>query len=449
MAAPSSSKSSSSQRIRIPHNWEPRGYQRDLWNYLERGGKRAVAVWHRRAGKDDVALHWTACALTQRVGTYWHMLPQANQARKAIWEAVNPHTGKRRIDEAFPQVLRDATRDAEMFIRFKNGSTWQVVGSDNFNSLVGSPPIGIVFSEYSLADPQAWPYMRPILLENGGWSLFIYTPRGDNHGRTMFIGADGDKDWFAQRLTVKDTNRFTQSDLDKELAELIRENGEDVGQALFDQEYNCSWSAPLIGSYYGREMTRAEQEGRICRVPWEPAVEVHTCWDLGIGDSNSIWFLQRAGREWRWIDYVENSGVGLEWYANEIKRRPYVYGEHLGPHDAEARELQTGLSRVQFLDNLGIRMRVVPRHNVDDGIAAVRNVLAQSWFDKDKCERGIAALRQYRRHYDEKNKVFRPTPLHDWASHGSDAARTGAMGQPKGRTQEWSRDLNYSTKWVT
>ena len=180
-------------RIRLPfNNWQPRLYQKKLWTHLENGGQRAVAVWHRRSGKDEVALHWTACAMHRRIGTYWHMLPEASQARKAIWEAINPHTGKRRIDEAFPPAVRSTTRDNEMFIRIRPGSTWQVIGSDNYNSLVGSPPVGVVFSEWALADPQAWAYVRPILRENGGWAVFIYTPRGRNHGATFYEGHQGD-----------------------------------------------------------------------------------------------------------------------------------------------------------------------------------------------------------------------------------------------------------------
>ena len=155
--------------IRLPNGWRPRDYQRPLWSYLRGGGLRADMAWHRRSGKDDVSLHWAAIASAKRVGNFWHMLPEANQARKAIWEAVNPHTGKKRIDEAFPKALRASTRDTDMRIEFKNGSTWQVVGSDNYDSLVGTTPIGVVFSEWSLAKPDAWTYLRPILAENGGW----------------------------------------------------------------------------------------------------------------------------------------------------------------------------------------------------------------------------------------------------------------------------------------
>jgi phage terminase large subunit len=106
--------------ITLPNQWRPRGYQRRLWNYLEGNGKRAVAVWHRRAGKDEVCLHWAACAAMQRVGNYWHMLPEASQARKAIWDAINPHTGRRRIDEAFPPSIRVGQRDEDMRIKLAN-----------------------------------------------------------------------------------------------------------------------------------------------------------------------------------------------------------------------------------------------------------------------------------------------------------------------------------------
>ena len=165
-------------KIRIPNNWAPRDYQMNVWRYLERGGKRAICVWHRRAGKDDVCLHWAAASMIDKPATYWHMLPAYSQGRKAIWSAVNPHTGKRRIDEAFPHELRVNTNESEMFIRLKNGSTWQVVGSDRYDAAVGSSPAGITFSEWALSDPSAWAYLAPIVIENDGWALFITTARG-------------------------------------------------------------------------------------------------------------------------------------------------------------------------------------------------------------------------------------------------------------------------------
>jgi len=411
-------------RIQLPANgWRPRAHQQRLWDYLENGGKRAVAVWHRRAGKDDVALHRTAVAAFERVGTYWHMLPEAAQARKAIWEAVNPHTGKRRTDEAFPSEIRATTRDQEMFIRFINGSTWQVVGSDNFNSLVGSPPIGIVFSEWALAKPEAWAYMRPALAENDGWALFIYTSRGRNHGKTTYETAQADTAyWFAEKLSVADTAVFRPDVLEREKKELIDQYGEHIGTTLYEQEYESSFDAPILGAYYGDRMRAAETEGRIGRVPWNPAVGVRTGWDLG-ANKTAVWFHQRIGAEERLIDYIENSGVGLDWYAAEIQKRPYAYLDHYLPHDVEHRMLAPGApTRKKTLADLGIKpVRVGTPRNDEDRISAVRLFLPSCWFDAEKCKAGIEALRNYRAVWDESRKALSPTPRKDWASDPADA----------------------------
>jgi phage terminase large subunit len=286
------------ERIRVPANgWRPRPYQMPAWSALERGTKRLALAWHRRSGKDDIALHWSACAAVQNPGTYWHMLPAANQARKAIWDAVNPRTGRRRIDDAFPEGLRESTREQDMFIRFKNGATWQVVGSDNYNSLVGSPPIGIVFSEYALADPSAWALLRPILAENGGWALFISTPRGRNHFAKLVDFALKDREWFGQILSTDQTNVISKEVIDRELRELTAERGQKEAEAIVAQEYHCDFDAAIPGAYYGELMARADREGRIGLFPHDPNLPVGTAWDLGIGDSTVVWFFQQPPRE--------------------------------------------------------------------------------------------------------------------------------------------------------
>lgn len=425
-----------------------------LWGALENGKKRAIEIAHRRWGKDDVALHRTACAAMERVGTYWHMLPEAAQARKAIWEAVNPRTGKRRIDEAFPAAMRDTTREQEMFIRFVNGSTWQVVGSDNFDSLVGSPPIGVVFSEWALADPRAWAYIRPILAENGGWALFITTPRGPNHAQNMYEGAVNDNEWFAERLPATETNVFTPEQLERELREYIREYGPQIGKAMFDQEFMCSFDAPMLGAFYASLMQEAADQGRIGKVHYERAVKVDTAWDLGMRDSTAIWFLQRVGREIRVIDYLESAGVGLDWYAKELSTKPYVYGEHFLPHDVEVKELGTGRSRLEMLRSLGIgNIRVIPQLPVPDGINAVRLILPRCWFDAEKCQRGILALRTYRQEWDDKLKNLKPTPFHGWESHAADAMRYAAIAYREPHValnagDRYARKPKSSTGWM-
>lgn len=256
--------------IKIPNNWKPRPYQRNLWSFLENEGKRAVAVWHRRGGKDDVCLNYTATAAIDRVGSYWHMLPQANQARKAIWGAVDANTGQKRIDQAFPMEIRKKTRNDEMSIEFVNGSTWQVIGSDNYNALVGSGPCGIVFSEYSLSKPESWTYLRQILMENNGWALFIYTPRGKNHGKDMLDLAMSEEGWFSEVLTAGQTGVFTEKQLDQEKRELIKEKGYSKGLAFFNQEYFCSFTQAFEGKAVYPDF---DKETHVSKVPLLPLAQ--------------------------------------------------------------------------------------------------------------------------------------------------------------------------------
>ena len=429
--------------IELPANgWQPEQHQRRAWRKIEAGVKRAILIWHRRAGKDDIALHRTAVAAFERIGNYWHMLPEAAQARKAIWNAVNPHTGRRRIDDAFPEELRESTNNQEMFIRFINGSTWQVVGSDNFNSLVGAAPIGIVFSEWALANPTSWGILRPILLENGGWALFITTPRGHNHAARMYDAAIGDPTWFAERLSAYETQVFSHEQLVQEKLEYIRENPED-GEALFEQEYEVSFEAAIRGAYYGKLMATAQDEGRIGIVPHIPGQPVWTAWDLGYGDSMVIWMAQQIAGTVRIINLISGSGQGIPEYVNQLNRLPYTFIEHIVPHDADNGELGTGERRIDVMRRLGMKnIRVLPRLGVDDGIAAVRNLLPRCIFDKAAVQLGIDAMKQYRKSWDDTNKVFRNVPLHDWTSDFADAFRYLAMGiKDKGAKPEMKKKL--------
>jgi phage terminase large subunit len=411
--------------VRLPNGWTPRDYQRPLWEALEGGQKRAIEIAHRRWGKDDVALHWAAVSAMTRVAPYWHMLPEAAQARKAIWNAVNPHTGKRRIDEAFPQELRASTQENEMFIRFVNGSTWQVVGSDNYNSLVGSSPAGVVFSEYALADPAAWAYLRPILLENGGWAVFITTARGNNHAKALLDAARKTPDWFAEVSTVVDTKAFTEEALKAEQSEYVAQFGVAEGRALFNQEYMCSFDAAVVGAYYVGEMEIAEAEKRVCDVPYDAVCPVDTYWDLGFSDATAIWFVQRVGGSVNILEYQEWTGSGLLDVAKDLKQKQYLYGTHFLPHDAEQTEISNGRTRKETLEQvLGRNIDVAPRLGVDDGINAVRTIFPRFRFDTTKTERGREVLRNYRRKWDDEKKTYLPRPHHDWASHGADALRT-------------------------
>jgi hypothetical protein len=428
-------------KILLPNKWKPRDYQNPLWEYMHGGGRRAIAIWPRRHGKDDLALHYTACAAHERIGVYWHLLPQQNQARKAIWDAVNPHTGQRRIDDAFPKGLRETTREQDMMIRLKCGSSWQVIGSDNYDALVGTPPIGVVFSEWALSNPQAWSLIRPILAENGGWAIFITTPRGRNHAHRMFEMAKGSEEWF-------DTGVFSEETLRNELAELISERGEEDGDAIYQQEYMTSFSAGLPGAYYAKIIDRLDRDGQITAVPHNPQRPVHTAWDLGSNDATAIWFVQKYGTGWAVIDYLAGTSAKIDYYVQEVLAKPYTYGEHLLPHDADS-ETMLGSIRASA-EGLGLKnVRVVERtESVANDINEVRQILPICYFDKEKTAAGVDALRSYRRVWDEKLHAYRDRPLHDWASDPSDAFRTFAMGKPQELDDAWSKPIKRTTRVV-
>ncbi|MCP4245292.1 MAG: hypothetical protein GY772_32550 [bacterium] len=421
-----------SAEITLPYNWTPREYQRPLWDALEGGCKRAVAVWHRRAGKDMTGLHWMAVQAFVRPGIYWHLFPTYAQGRKAIWEGRD-NEGHGFL-EAFPEGSWYRKRDDEMSLWLHGGSIYQVIGCDQIDRLVGANPVGCVFSEYALQNPAAWQLIRPILAANDGWAVFAYTPRGRNHGYKLAKLAESDDRWFYQLLRVRDTGVVPEDVLAAEKAEMAKE--------LFDQEYNCSFDAPLVGSYYGELLSDASKDGRIGKVPWAPQVPVTVAFDLGMSDATSMWFAQRVGREIRLIDYYENSGHGLEHYAKVIRDKPYIIEDVLAPHDAKVRELGTGKSRLETALSLGLRMRVVPKLSLEDGIQATRLLLRNVWINEKNCGRGLQALREYIKAPIENERgpggemLYRDRPKHNWASHGADALRTLAVGMAPERMGE-------------
>lgn len=427
--------------ITIPYNYKVRSYQRKAWLYFQRpiDGLRGACVWHRRAGKDLMSINLVALKHTQRVGMYWHLLPTYKQGRAIVWNGFT-RDGRRFLDHFPEQIVRDRNK-TEMRVTFTNGSMYQVVGTDDVNNLVGTNPIGCIFSEYSLQDPAAWNYIRPILAENGGWALFIYTARGKNHGYDMMQMAQKNPDWFHEVLVAGD-NGTKRDDGSPVLSDKMIQAERDAGmeEALIQQEFYCSFDAPLVGSYYGEQMARLDKLGRIMSVPWEPLLPVHTAWDLGIDDEMVIWFIQEGPEGPRVIDIVKRSGEGLIHMIKILKgqedgheeKAEFVYGRHFAPHDIQVRELTSGDSRLDTAKKHGVRFTVVPNHEVTDGIEAVRQLLPLCYFDATKTDPGVQALKSYRKDYDEKNKTFRSTPLHDWSSHAADAFRYYAMGRKRG-----------------
>lgn len=428
------------------HGWQPRIDQVPLWAYHERGGKRSIEIAHRRWGKDDVGLHWTAMSANDvgqpgsvgRVGTYWHMLPSYTQSRKAIWEAVNPRSGRRRIDDAFPAECIADRRESDMFIRFKSGATWQVVGSDNVDSLVGTPPLGLVGSEWALSNPTAWDLLEPILEENKGWAMFITTPRGRNHAYKMYDAARRYPDWYARVHSADQTTVYTAENLARIAARLIDRRGEEDGEAIFRQEYGCSFDAPLVGAYYAKLIEAVERSGRAMEdgIAHDPNLPVETAWDIGYTDDTAIWFFQVVRGEPRLLKYYANRLKAPEHYAEVIAKTAVERGwryfdkdpheaNHWVPWDARPKTLASGgksLIEIFWYDHQ-IQLKVVPNVSKHDGIAGVRKLLKTAWFDAPECAEGIECLRNYRREWDDDRKMYKDGAYHDWTSHGADAMR--------------------------
>lgn len=429
--------------VTLPNGFTPRPYQAAAMRYFDGGGKRAITVWHRRAGKDLVALHQTAKAAHEVIGPYWHFFPTFSQGRRAIWEGFTSD-GKRIMEGVFPGFLDPKRRGSivkrcdhsQMLIELKSGSIWRLMGSDN-TEVVGAGPKGIVISEHALCRPSTWDLVRPMLRESGGWMWSITTPRGKNHAHRLFQAATPESGWFRDIKTVHDTNlRFHGNRSAKLLTPdemMAEELAEGMLPELVRQEYLCDWSAALVGSVWGDLVEQLEKRGGITEFDVS-GDGVFTTWDLGISDATGVWMWRPRGDGVELIDHYEAHGKPLSHYFDEIEKRAadrgYKYARHFLPHDARARTLTTGQSvQDHFNERYGSSMVTIgPSLSLLDGIQAGRWLLQREGTRiHSSCGDGLEALRAYRYEYDEDKKTFGRKPLHDWASHTADAFRGVAV----------------------
>lgn len=404
-----------------------RPYQVPILKALDSGFKRVLAIMPRRAGKDMTALNYVIRKMWEHAGVYYYIFPTYSQAKKVIWDSLT-NSGQRILDY-FPSelVLQMNSQEMKIRMRSKNGgsSLFQLIGSDNYDSLMGTNPRGCVFSEYALQDPMAYQYIRPILTANGGWALFISTPRGKNHLWNLYQLAKESPDWFCYKLSIEDTNHIPLEEIEKE-----KRAGE-MSQDMIMQEYYTSFDMGVEGAYYANYLDEMRRKARIGEVPWESSFPVHSVWDIGVRDSTSILFFQTIGQTVRIIDSYENSKVGLEHYVEVLLNKPYVYGKHVAPHDIRVKEWGSGITRYQKALQMGIKFTIADRHEIPDGIEAARSLFSKLWIDKVSCEGFVKALENYRQEYDVKKKIYMPRPLHDWSSHFADAFRYLAVSLPK------------------
>ncbi len=393
--------------------WYQRGFHEALVNQKK---KRLIEIAHRRWGKDEIVLNGFRELSQRRVGTYWHCFPEYAQARKAIWNGINGHTGKRRIDEAFPPEIRKRINDNDMFIETVWGSTWQLLGSDRYDATVGSGPVGIAYSEWALCNPAAWAYHKPMIEESGGTAAFITTPRGNNHAKTMYDRAKGNEHWFAELSSVLDTGALTAEQLTESLAEYQDLYGADLGRAMFEQEYYCSFSGAMIGAYWGAEMAKAERENRIGLVPVDYSQPVHTAWDLGKAVNNPIWCFQVIGGRLKIVDFYRPESDDLLDWIKWLDDKGY-HGDDYVPDDVMDFIWGAKHTRWDLLKQAKRKPKLVKRIAVADGIHAGREAIKVADFDAERCELGIEGLKNYRREWDDELKTFRENPVKDWAEH--------------------------------
>lgn len=392
--------------------------------YGGREGKRASVVAHRRAGKDRAALFIELEQMTQFDSPCeaWHTLPSYKQARKVIWDALT-HDGKRVIDVAFPPAIVKKRHEDEMKIELLNGSLWRLVGADNFDTLVGSNPKHVTFSEYALTSPRAFEFVRPILAENGGTALFITTPRGFNHAFSLHEYAKSDPLWYCATHPASQTQLIA--------ADILEQERKTMPDELYRQEYECDFSAANVGSILGRYMEEAERDGRIREGPLYDKFGADICVvaDIGFKDAAAFWFVQPCRGGFRVIDHDEESGLDAEEWIDRLKARGWTIGTVYLPHDARAKTFRSRLTVVDIFlkSGLAASYKMVPHTTIADRVNAARIFARSCEFDRAACARGLISLREWHFKYDDERHAFSAEPEHDQHSHTGDAFSYAAV----------------------
>jgi phage terminase large subunit len=383
--------------------------------FHQRRQRWACLVVHRRAGKTvacimDLIDHALRCK--REAGRYAYLAPTYAQAKDTAWAYL------KRFTADIPGVEQ---RESDLMVTFANGARVRLYGAENYDRLRGTYQDGIVCDEYGDMPPAAWPeVLRPSLADREGWAVFIGTPKGRNDFWRVHINAVTDPDWFSLVLKASETGILPQAELD------------DMRRAMsadqYDQELGVSFDAAIRGAIYRTELAEMEASGRVCGVPYDPAVPVWVSWDLGVGNSTALWLVQLVGKEVHVIDHYEAAGEALTHYVAWLDKRPYRYATDLLPHDAAARELGTGKTREEMLRANGRKVRVLPAQSIEDGIEAVKMLLGRCWFDRDKTVRGRECLAHYRRDFNDRMGIYKNSPVHDWSSDSADSFRYMAMG---------------------
>jgi phage terminase large subunit len=389
--------------------------RRQFRPYRTRAQRYAVLVAHRRCGKTVACVQGLidrSTTLSLPHGRYAYVGPYLSQAKETAWEYL----------KRFAQPIIANKNEGELWIETTKGDRIRIHGADNPDRLRGAYLDGVVLDEYADMRPSVYSaIVRPMLADRQGWATFIGTPRGRNEFHRIWMGAQGDPDWFTAMLRASETGLIKQKELDDSRKTMTPEE--------YAQEWECSFDAAIQGAYYGKEIAEAERSGRVGEVTREAAAPLNCSWDLGISNNGlmALWVFQVVMGQIRVLDCYSNAGFGLEHYVKWLNDRGWGERTDWVPHDAKVRELGTGKSRIETLTDLQCKLELVPNLGLADGINATRIELGRMWFNQSTCAEGLEALRQYRTVYDERTKTFGDSPRRDWTTDIADAARYMAV----------------------
>lgn len=378
-----------------------------------RAQRWAVIVAHRRAGKTVACvaeLITRALATSKTNARYAYIAPYREQAKTVAWAYLKQYAEPVTLDPL------SEFRESDLSVKLHNGSVIRLFGADNPNSLRGMYLDGVVLDEYADMRPALWgEVIRPALSDRKGWAVFIGTPRGRNAFYEIWDRAQKDREWFSLLLKASETGILPADEL-ADARKTMTEN-------QYEQEYECSFDAAVIGAIFAKELLHARARGQIGTVPYDPHRLVNTAWDIGVGDATAIWFWQSINGECRIIDYYEAEGEPITYYMQVLKARGYKYDTLWMPHDAKHRNIVTGTSAVDMLKQNGFRVRDVPMLSLEDGINAARLAFGRIKIDQERCKAGLEALQAYRWSWNDRLGEAKTAPIHDWSSHGADAFR--------------------------
>jgi phage terminase large subunit len=390
------------KRVVIPY--APRKVFLPFHNRTERF---AIGVAHRRCGKTVACINdkiRKAILSPKEMYRAGYIAPYLKQAKDVAWEYLKRYS---------QPLWGNPPNESELFVTLLGGQRIRIYGADNADALRGGYFDDVTLDEYADMAPSVWgSIIRPMLADRQGSATFIGTPKGRNSFHDIFERAQLDPDWFSFMLRASETKLLAESELQAARLDMTPEQ--------YDQEFECSFDAAILGAYYGREVAEAERSGRITDVEPVAGAPVNTAWDLGNSDHMAIWCWQAVNGEIRVVDYLQSYGYFMDKYCADLDAKGY-HGIDFVPHDARVPSMETGRTRIETLISLGRKPRLVADHKVNDRINATRITFPRVWFDRIKTAPGVEALRQYRADYDEKTRAFKDTPKKDWATHPSDS----------------------------